>query len=283
MILDMKEGKLNRYFSNQLRRYRKRHSKIGQSQDAVNIHQLRLSIKKLRSILRLVEISSKGKFSKDAHFDLLANVFKEAGKVREIQMNMELIHQQTTRHAQDYDEYFEKKLEKSIARLRGIVKEFDKTKLKRLNKKFLRLSNSLNSDRLRRFGLRFIRERYVFVDKTMKKNGDPWLLHKVRINLKMMLETLIIVRKIRSNKAMERVRKELVLLNQHLGEWHDYQVLIAALQDVKQHPRKGIIDARSSKLLKRNKKKERDLRKRVVREVGAHLSQAKISKSLQLK
>lgn len=277
----MEEEKLVGYFSKQMELYNKRLARVGKKQDPENIHKLRLSIKKLRSILRMVEIAGKGKFSKKAHFDLLSKVFSEAGKVREIQMNLELIHQQKGAKAIEYDAYFEKKLKRSITNLKAVIGEFDKKKLRRLNKRFLRLSTSLKSDRVARLGLRFMRKRYDYVNTTIRKNGDPELLHKVRINLKMMLETLIILRKVRSTQMMEKVKGELAVLNQHLGEWHDYQVLIEALKTIKSGPKKGLSKNRVSKLLKGNKKKERQLRKGTVREVYDHISKFKLGKSMQ--
>lgn len=65
-----------------------RHLKdLSEDSDLEHLHRLRVSIKKIRSLLSFIKYAYSEKFD----FRLLENLFKKAGEIREIQINIDLI------------------------------------------------------------------------------------------------------------------------------------------------------------------------------------------------
>ena len=102
-----------------------------EDQGIEDIHQLRVTIKKLRAIWSLMETATKGKWTKKEHFTLTSKLFSEAGKVREAQVNLGMITKYRVKYLITYAEYLEKIQSSTTERLLKEMNAFDLKKFDR--------------------------------------------------------------------------------------------------------------------------------------------------------
>jgi len=233
LVVYMKKNSLTEYFNNQLSSFRKNFSNALKTQSKRDIHRLRLNIKKLRAILSLVEIASAGNFNKMDHFLMFEDIFKKAGKVRETQMNLYLIKKQRSKYLHHYRKYLFRTLEKTNHTFLKKMSAFNFKKLDRLDHKFLKYAKTLPDQTLIEKGMALLDQKYRSMEKLVKHLSKGRKLHKVRIHLKAMLEIIIALRKVNPSLQLKIIQKEIKVLNDTIGEWHDYVVLLQFLRLLK--------------------------------------------------
>ena len=104
----MQDSALNELFESHLSSFREYSEKTFHGQEMEDIHQLRVSIKKIRSLLDLFIKTFKTNIRKKEYYSLLKEIFQSAGKVREIQINKELILEHDRAAVKSYFEYLQR-------------------------------------------------------------------------------------------------------------------------------------------------------------------------------
>ncbi|TDD76004.1 CHAD domain-containing protein [Flavobacterium caseinilyticum] len=190
---------------------------------ADTFHQLRVEIKRVKALVDLIAFCSK-KWNPKKTFKPFKVIFKQAGKVREIQLQLALLEEQP-----------------SFNSLKGCRKHYKK-KLKRALEKFFTVTNSGTSGKLRKkhriIIARFLQigkkkqRRYMAVKRqeikkmlrqnTIKKKQ----IHTFRIRLKVYDYNEKIMKYPEQNKGIA-ARNRLMEL---LGHWHDFQVSILQIK-----------------------------------------------------
>ena len=136
----MKKSKTIQHFEKHLSAFRKYLKKTQKNQGVEDIHELRVSIKKLRAILSLLEISSKGQITKKKHYDLFYNLFKSCGKVREAQVNLELVSKfENMVHLHPYFDFLTNEQRKGNKQMSRELEKFSLVKLNSLNRPIRRI------------------------------------------------------------------------------------------------------------------------------------------------
>lgn len=190
---------------------------------ADTFHQLRVEIKRVKALVDLIAFCSH-KWNPKKTFEPFKVIFKQAGKVREIQLQLALLEQQP-----------------SFNSLTGCRKQYKK-KLKRALEKFFVAADSKTSGKLRKKHRIIIalflqigkkkRRRYMAIkrqeikkmlrENTIKKKQ----IHTFRKRLKVYDYNEKIMKYPEQNKEIaERNR-----LMEILGHWHDYQVSILQIK-----------------------------------------------------
>lgn len=190
---------------------------------ADTFHQLRVEIKRVKALVDLIAFCSK-KWNTKKTFKPFKIIFKQAGKVREIQLQLALLEEQP-----------------SFNSLTGCRKQYKK-KLKRALEKFFIAADSKTCGKLRKkhriIIARFLqigtkkRRQYMAVKRqeikkmlrqnTVKKKQ----IHTFRIRLKVYDYNEKIMKYPEQNKGIA-ARNRLMEL---LGHWHDYQVSILQIK-----------------------------------------------------
>ena len=205
-----------------------------------DIHQLRLSIKRLRVFWSLIESISKDKWKKDEHFHVVKSLFDAAGIIREAQINTGYVTGLNDEKITGYIRFLNDEIQQAEKDLSTEVRNFDRNKLEELNKDLSMTINELTTNEINsRSGL-LIQQRLRKALKHRKHLDSDHKLHKIRIQLKSMYETLIILNKVNPESEAERIdaTSELKSLNDHLGSWHDLSVLVESFKEF----RKKLID-----------------------------------------
>ena len=143
----MSSNSLYKHYKQQLVLFRKHFDNTHERCEMEDIHQLRVSIKKIRTNLTLMSIASEGEFNNKYHFKLLSKLFKNAGKLREIQVNQAIL-DKLDLEEQHIDELYQSAIhcyrnhltqqsQKSIQRLKETLNNFNFIKLKKCNHKLI--------------------------------------------------------------------------------------------------------------------------------------------------
>ncbi len=225
-----KNKRLTEHFKKHLKAFRKKFSKASKSQGIRTIHNLRLSIKKLRAALTLAEIASKGAYQKKQHFELFDKLFKNAGAIREIQIHLSIVRRAKFSQSKKFKYHAASMLSKAILRFEKRIKRFDFKKLKQLDRALFATINTLPDEEVIFAGVKYIEEEYKLIRTSIIKCKAEPELHKKRIRMKTLLEVTIILRKLNDSAALKRFQKEVSALNKTMGEWHDHDAFLNFLK-----------------------------------------------------
>ena len=189
------------------------------------IHQLRVHIKKMRAILRLIEISSRGEFNKRPHFTLFSKFFNCAGSLREIQVNHLIIKKSRSHGAGPFKKHLKNREKQASKKLRNAVVKFDTKRFKKLNKRVRQVTSRIARQKIISQSEKFIGKEIRKIKRLMSNLSGPGDLHKIRIRLKSMSTILRLMEVQQPQGKWASLRKEIHPLELLIGEWHDHQVL----------------------------------------------------------
>ena len=187
----------------------------------------------MRVFLWFIEIASDGEFCKKDHYLLLSKLFKVAGRVRETQLNLQLIGtfdknkhvyalKSYTNHLKKYNKQF--------------LEELHRFPYKRFEKMNLGLEQSIVSISDRVFikvGHELLSRELKNIKRLNNKSKHIRDLHKLRIHLRRAREIINILCKSAIFEIPGKIRKDLKLLYEYLGRWHDHHVLLYSLKSMK--------------------------------------------------
>jgi len=236
----MSSNRLYHHYKRQLATFKEYFNKTSKRMEVEDIHQLRVSIKKIRTNLKLMEIASWGTFRKRRHFTLFSKLFNCAGALREIQVN------QTILDVLDLENGYEDELcqsaihfyrdellhqsQKANERLIIALRVFNFRKLKKLNKRLKENIVELGDERVIEESNAFIEKQIEKINKLRTQVDNDRELHKIRMHLKSMTETYRLNIKMFANEIMENRVEQLKVLEDLIGEWHDLMMLIASME-----------------------------------------------------
>lgn len=199
------------------------------------IHELRVSIKNLRACLTLFELCSKEIFNKHAHFDLLAPLFKKAGRIRETQINLILI--DSVSSIQPFKNHLLKLCAKYSKRLAEEINHFDFKSLSALNETLSTTIQPLGIVHISSVTERFLREKWSDAIEVMQEKRNVKSLHELRCTLKVIREILVILGSVTHDKDIIAMHQQLKIMHGKIGEWHDREVLQLAIRSYLQNHR----------------------------------------------
>ncbi|MCB9232847.1 MAG: CHAD domain-containing protein [Bacteroidia bacterium] len=230
----MDENHLIQHYYRELGTFREHFAQTRAGLGRDDIHQLRVSIKKLRAILHLLELAGKGAWSTAGLLDLFAQLFKKAGKVREAQINLGLVENEAAECLGSYSKSQEKKLLHRKEKLHAQLEQFDFEKLDQLNQELSQNTKNLLNQTVFEEGTRFVEESLQEVDGLRKKIKDDEVLHDIRIKLKAVHEVLSILADLSPTEELLKFKAEIKMINELIGEWHDHTVLGSSIQEFDQ-------------------------------------------------
>lgn len=199
--------------------------KIKENQEIEDIHQLRVSIKKLRVMWSLVQTLSNGVWSQKAQEKLISESFQVAGKIREVQVNLNLTGQFHKKILSAYIQYLKGLEEKYRVELLRSLQEFDIKFFKHLNLELQRQMNEVSDKIVTQESTALILNNAAKIQSASKCK-----LHTVRKQLKVIQELMGIIRKLNNNGLLE-LHNQIKSFNLFLGEWHDYRIFLDSLDE----------------------------------------------------
>lgn len=233
MFTVMQQSKFYHYYNKQLaalRRHMRNTLKNGTMED---IHKLRVSIKRLRTLWSLMEVASGGKWKSKPCLGLFESLFQAAGQLRETQVNLRLLEPCQGAYLGPYTAYLQKTRKRAGKKLHKGIQAFDRKKFDALNKQLRRKVRALSDETV------FEASVALAVKKTKKVLAlayplpDSGKLHKIRIRQKAVQEILAVLKKLNADLALEEIQNPIRSQNVRIGNWHDTRVLLDSMKSLR--------------------------------------------------
>ena len=218
------------YYEAQMAYFINYFEKCKASLEVEHIHQLRVSVKRLRATWALAEYVSKGKWFKVKHNQYLYKLYKAAGVVRELQLNYALIKALDTK-GNNYTKHTLNQIKKSSKKLNKQLQSFDLDQLSKLNKPLVKTLGSYSNTSIVKRAAQFELEKFQKITILRSELPDAAKLHKIRVHLKMMYHIMLLMSQIDTSLMLKNTITNIKLINQEIGTWHDYTVVLSSLKE----------------------------------------------------
>ncbi|MBP2283003.1 CHAD domain-containing protein [Flavobacterium sp. CG_23.5] len=194
-----------------------------QSYSPDTFHKLRVEIKRLKALFDLLDYCTK-KFKRNKIFKPFKLIFKQGGKVRELQIEESLIKEHSTTHLPvEYSTHLKKNQIKEQTHFFSILNKAFTKKLNNKYRKILPFLSKINKKKLNNYRYK----KRTKIEKLLSQNNlEIKKIHKLRKRLKAYLYNQ---QSLNSDKQIKLIRKNNIL-PELLGEWHDYTVITEHLK-----------------------------------------------------
>jgi len=226
----MPQNKLIEYYNNQLATFRIHFTNTVNRQGVEDIHQLRVFTKRIRTILAIMEISSQSEFRKKEHLHLFLEPFRLAGELREIQLHLHLISAYESKYLAPYKEYLIESQKQANENLLEGLARFDFENLEELNKVLLKKIENVTNEIASKESRTYLLSKLKRVEELKDNINDDQKLHKIRIHLRAVMETLRLMNALEPSNERREVKFQPRSLNDIIGKCHDQTVLIVSLE-----------------------------------------------------
>ena len=196
-----------------------------------NIHNFRISIKKLKGILKLIELCA-DQFDAKEHLSPLKKLFKPAGHIRESQVNLIRLHDLSPmdEHAADYITLQQKVIKRERKSFKEKIKNFSPKEIT-LTRKIIRnycrvFSKKMIMDKSNAF----VHERKTLIRDLLKSMEDVDSIHEIRINLKEITAILGLLNVLKIEGVDSEMLAYLKAYEDDIGLWHDWVILRESLE-----------------------------------------------------
>lgn len=197
-----------------------------------DIHQLRVNIKRINAIYQLIENATALNFEAKSHLKPTREIFKSAGKLREGQVNLELL--RTYRLHPDpfmmYNVFVEKSQVKTIRELKKAVEKFDRISFDHTLGMIKAYCEQVDRSELLHKMDQYITMKAESIKHLLRQKHYPKNVHRIRMNLKAMEPILSLFCTVNPDKYDQQAVGSLKETALHIGEWHDRVILIKSLQ-----------------------------------------------------
>lgn len=200
--------------------------------DEKNIHQLRVDIKRIRTVFQLIEMLFPKKLKAKNQYTVFKKIFSRAGEVREAQVN-HICFTQYKLPASIYKQYFQflKRKEKNFKKkFKNSIDRFEIGQLEKSKVKIKRLCKSITEKKIKYECQLFIKGEIHKIEMLLAVGNNSSIVHKIRIHLKAIEAVGDLYYQLNPDKEL---KKSLTLIKENgtfLGNWHDKIILINSLE-----------------------------------------------------
>lgn len=195
-----------------------------------NIHAIRVCIKRIRAIYKVFERLSKGKFIEKNHSGIFKKIFKETGKLRDMQIKMQLLNKfESTEPVNSFRSYLTNNKNEIHANIDKSLKDFESSKFNLSIVQLKVLISSVKNSEVEIECIRFILLTSKTIKKLIESEKSTEQIHTIRKLLKELhsaTEILLLVNPVKHLKGFLRLVKKIEV---ELGKWHDNIILLISL------------------------------------------------------
>lgn len=188
-----------------------------------DFHKLRVEIKKLKAVAGFIELADKN-FSKRGLLKPFSKIYKQAGKIRELQLQQTFLQKQNDFSIDNYLQELLKKTEKEKKKFAALLTKQSPKKIKKPIKKIENFLKRTNENDAIRFTNNEKRKIVSHIKELPLKKENAHKLRKI-------LKEDFYNRK-RTNWPSRKIKQEDDFL-QLLGNWHDTVVLNQQLEKIR--------------------------------------------------
>jgi len=203
---------------------------------ADDIHKLRVNLKKIKTLFALFEIVAPKKFKADKSYTLFEEIFEQAGKIREAQMNRICIDTYKLPESSVvlYHKFLERKEKKAKKQFSSLITDLKDKKIIELDAEIEKLCSKTSTESILNHSQNFI-FRKIKNSKNIPEHPDNKTLHKVRKNLKSVSAISTLLHAIEADAELEVAQESIKKAEDMIGDWHDTIVLESSLHTFLKH------------------------------------------------
>ncbi|HDZ41184.1 MAG TPA: CHAD domain-containing protein [Bacteroidetes bacterium] len=196
-----------------------------------DLHKLRVRIKRLKSIFRLLGYIYSSDFNAKDHYQLFKPVFKQAGLIRESQINLRLLGEAPCEGelCKSYSRYIARLRTGWEADLDKLIHTFSYAGLKDCNDRVRELLSRHTGSELVSFITGFIYSETDGIRNMLDGQEDLQYIHEVRIVMKNIKPLLALIWRRKDNIFTRSHYEHLNATETCIGDWHDHAVLLRSL------------------------------------------------------
>jgi CHAD domain-containing protein len=195
-----------------------------------DIHQLRVETKKMRAVLRLLEIISDNQFDKKSHLEFILKLFKAAGRLREIQVNLGIVYLYPPTPFLAFKNHLLEAEEHAFKEFQIVLERFPTEQLQYMNTHIEPLIASIKPAKIHLTCHHFISERLQNIDVLRQEFYKKESPHDIRILLKAIAAILKLWHELLPHKELKKAIKQITPVAELIGDWHDTFVLHKAMK-----------------------------------------------------
>ena len=208
--------------------------------ESVDIHRARLDVKKIFALYGLFEMLDPAAFNKEGGYKLFRGLFRQAGKIREIQVNYLVLQNYKVTHVSldAFIAWLREEEHRAVLKFMEQVKKFREKELESTDKKIQKICNSSSIVKLRSKTKTYIQFKAAKVYELNTPEPSDRDIHKIRQHLKSISTIATLVYSIKPGKQLDSIITQLNKSEMMIGDWHDRVVL-------KETVERFIVDAKS--------------------------------------
>lgn len=206
------------------------HLRSARQLDPEEIHQLRVSTKKIRSLLRFLENLTHKKFNKKRLFDLFAPVYKNAGEIRTNFINTHLLSSYHSKGVSQFKERLYKQSHKKEKELKKEIGKFDDKRYHKYQKEAIRVFAGLNKKTIRKYSDDFVKKIVSDLHSRLNDLYEDETVHYFRKKMKDIKSISTLLFKLNGEKDLKTRLEKIKLTEEMIGNWHDQAILVETLE-----------------------------------------------------
>ncbi|HJL84855.1 MAG TPA: CHAD domain-containing protein [Candidatus Marinimicrobia bacterium] len=220
---------LEKHYSDQIWWFKTYFDYTMERQGVEDVHQLRVFIKRIRTVLSLTQIFSDEVFKKTPHYELFSSLFRKAGFLREIHVNQALLYEVGPGLLPLYRDYLSESKDSATADLLAEGANFNFSAFEVLNKPLLERMNTLSDGQVAKQSVAYLMGKFNKVGALLDLLNDNQKVHKMRIHLQNVRAALRLMHDLNPSVEIEKLQSDSELLTDLIGRWHDVAVFVGAL------------------------------------------------------
>ena len=225
----MRKSSLIQHYNDKHASYQLYFKRTFKKQEVEDIHQLRLTIKKLRATWSLMELISDARLNKKLFFALFSKLFDAAGEVREAQVSLSMIEKSNANYLVPYAEFLRKTQKIQKENLLSTMNEFDFKIFEILNNKLQQEINGQPAEIVLKKSAAYVLKEIGKVFELKDHLPDNLKLHKIRIHLKAVIEILTIMNELNAATWLDKLHNNFKIIDKQIGKWHDNIILLSSI------------------------------------------------------
>lgn len=223
----------HKYYKQNLISFLKHLKKVRTKPGEENVHHLRVEIKRIRAVFRLLEMLFPEDFSRKKNYLVFRNIFKSAGKLREIHINKKYFkeHKAQASKATSYIKFLNKEELKAKKELVKYARIFNDKKIKILNKNIKELCERMKEEKIVNECVSFIKKEAFKIELLLPKRSEIEAMHEIRIRMKSLGSIAFLLNDIDPSKEFKELLETVKRTETIIGNWHDKEMLSSSLKD----------------------------------------------------
>jgi CHAD domain-containing protein len=205
--------------------------KAGITADTHDIHKARVDLKKVFALFNFFEMLGALGFNQKKNASLFRDIFLQAGKIRENQVNLQNIekYRPDTSGMILFSRFLKKEQKKFTKAFIAAVVQFDEKRLKEVTKTIKKCCNDINSETISRKSGDYLSKKAGKLKLLAEHPEEEKNIHKIRQELKKTGAIISLLYQIRPEQDIERLIAKVNETEVLIGEWHDQIVLLDSL------------------------------------------------------